>query len=105
MSDLQTVTGIILPNDWDLQGRLTEVVLYGADESEFVIHGGQEKQLLKLCHHRVSCTGTRAMDNRGRRVFEVRGYTVLGDEQDCGYDSGPDGFFGPGPGVPRMWSN
>ena len=105
MAQKQTVTGIVLPNDWDMQGRLIEVVLYGEDESEFVIHGGQEDALFGKCHNRVRCTGSKGMDNRGRWVLEVDGFEVLGDEVDCGYGAGADGDFVVGVSFPRMWRN
>lgn len=105
MAEMQTVTGIILPNDWDAQGRLTEVVLYGADESEFVLHGGQTRKLFGLCHHRVRCTGKRVMDNRGRWLLDVEEYTVLGDDMDCGYQPEGDCGLDVGLSFPRMWRN
>lgn len=83
-----TVTGIVVPNDWDRGGRLSEVVLCAADESEFVLAGDKQRELFALCHHRLSVTGTEASDDRGRRALVVAGYAVLGNEADCGYESG-----------------
>ena len=105
MAEKHEVTGIVLPNDWDIQGRLIEVVLYGEDESEFVLTGENEKQLFAKCHHRVSCFGTKAMDNRGRWVLTVERFKVLGDEADCGYESEFDFGGVVGATFPRMWRN
>jgi len=97
------VSGIILPNDWDPYGTLIEVVLYGSDESEFVVSGPQERALSALCHHRVECEGKVVMDNRGRYLLLVEQFEVLGDDLDSGYDYGWDTGGVVGVSFPRMW--
>lgn len=97
------VTGIILPNDWDPYGTLIEVVLYGADESEYVLSGTHERALSALCHHRVQCAGKPVLDNRGRRLLVVERFAVLGDGLDSGYDLGWDTGGPVGATFPRMW--
>lgn len=97
------VTGIVLPNDWDQDGSLIEIVLYGADESEFVISGPKEHSLFSLCHHRVECEGTPVLDNRGRHLLVVDKCRVLGDDVESGYDINWDNGFEVGLSFPRMW--
>ncbi|BBD08092.1 hypothetical protein [Desulfovibrio ferrophilus] len=100
---MKKVSGIILPNDWDQDGSLIEVVLYGSDESEFVISGPKETALLGLCHHRVECEGKQVLDNRGRWLLVVGQCRVLGDDVDSGYDFNWDGGSDVGQSFPRMW--
>lgn len=83
-----TVTGIVVPSDWDRTGRLAEVVICGPDESEMVVAGDKRLEMFHLCHHRLRVTGLETRDERGRRSLLVDGYAVLGDEVDCGYEAG-----------------
>ncbi|NJB68298.1 hypothetical protein GGQ74_001971 [Desulfobaculum xiamenense] len=93
------VTGIVLPSDWDHAGRLVEVVLYGSDESEFVLKGPRVKdELFKLCHYRLRVTGD-PVEDKGRKALEVLHFEILGNETDCGYETN----FDLGGGFPLSW--
>lgn len=94
-SELQAVTGIILPGRWDHAGRLVEVEIFGSDGTQYVLKGDRvDHEFFKLCHYRLRVEGVSAMEGK-RHVFTVSRFEILGDKLDCGYDNRFD-FTGSG---------
>lgn len=53
-----TVSGVILPSEWDESDRLVEVVLFSPEDGELVVSlQGAGRKLLGLCHCRVAAQG------------------------------------------------
>ncbi|MEW5772964.1 MAG: hypothetical protein AB1916_05510 [Thermodesulfobacteriota bacterium] len=82
-----SLSGIILPSEWDESDRLVEVVLFSPEDGELVIGlQGAGRKLLGLCHCRVAVQG-RVSAQGGRRVVEVASYKVLADAAGSGYEA------------------
>lgn len=72
-----TLTGIIIPADWNERHELIAVALATADEKEYRIGGGRkEKELLDLLHRQVEVTGPLTKDENGREIIAVRSYLL-----------------------------
>ena len=57
-SQIITVTGIIMPNNWDETGRTNEIALYTYSEEVYTLeHNKLMKELLNLIHQSVEIKG------------------------------------------------
>jgi hypothetical protein len=72
-----TLTGIVIPVDWNDDQEVIAVALATADEKEYQISGNRKgKELLSFLQQQVEVTGTLGKDDRGRTVIAVRRYMV-----------------------------
>jgi len=72
-----TLTGIIIPADWNERHELIAVALATADEKEYRIGGGRKgKELLELLHRQVEVNGALAKDENGKEIVTVRSYIL-----------------------------
>jgi streptomycin 6-kinase len=72
-----TLTGIVIPVNWNDDQEVTEAALATADEKEYRIGGNRKgKELLSFLQHQVEVTGTLSRDEKGRAVITVRRYFV-----------------------------
>lgn len=82
-----SVSGVVLPSEWDASDRLVEVVLFSPEQGELVVGpGGAGRKLLGLTHCRVAAQG-RIAARDGRRFIEVATYKVLADAAGSGYEA------------------
>lgn len=72
-----TLTGIVIPVDWNDDQEVISVALATADEKEYQIGGNRKgKELLGFLQHQLEVTGTLGRDDKGRPVIAVRRYIV-----------------------------
>jgi len=72
-----TLTGIVIPADWNERHELIAVALATADEKEYRIGNNRKgKELLGLLHRQVEVTGPLTKDDSGREIVTVKGYTL-----------------------------
>jgi len=72
-----TLTGIVIPADWNDRQELTAATLATADEREYRIDPrGKGKELLDYLQHQVEATGALGRDEKGRDVITVKRYIV-----------------------------
>lgn len=82
-----SVSGVVLPSEWDASDRLVEVILFSPEDGELVVGpGGAGHKLLGLCHCRVAVQG-RVLARDGRKFIEVASYKVLADAAGSGYEA------------------
>jgi hypothetical protein len=85
-----TLTGIVLPHQWDEKDRLTEVIFYSQEAGEFLIkREGAGSQLLRHTHCRIAVSGL-VESREGEKLLNVRHYKLLGSALDSGYEYVPD---------------
>jgi hypothetical protein len=74
--ELITVRGLIIPVDWDQEGKVVGLALSSYDEQEYRIEM-QDKgiELFKCVRKEVEVTGS--IDERdGKKIFNVKKYTL-----------------------------
>jgi hypothetical protein len=72
-----TLTGIVIPVEWDDDHGVIMAALATADEKEYRIAGNRKgKELLACLQRQVEATGTLGEDEEGRVVITLRRYTV-----------------------------
>lgn len=72
-----TLTGIIIPVDWNDDHEVIVTALATADEKEYRIGGNRKgKELLGYLQRQLEATGTLGEDEQGRSVITIRRYIV-----------------------------
>ena len=72
-----TLTGIVIPADWNDDQEVVAVALATPDEKEYRISGNRKgRELLDHLQHQVEVTGPLSGDEKGRRVITVRRYII-----------------------------
>jgi len=73
-----TLTGIVIPVDWNDDHDVIVTALATADEKEYRIVGTRKgKELLAYLQRQVEATGTLGEDEEGRIAITLKRYTVM----------------------------
>ncbi len=72
-----TLTGIVIPVDWNEDHEVIAVALAMPDEKEYRIGANRRgKELLRHLQRQVEVTGLLSEDEKGRMVVTVRNYVI-----------------------------
>lgn len=72
-----TLTGIVIPVDWNDDHEVIVTALATADEKEYRIGANRKgKELMAYLQRQVEATGTREEDEEGRPVITIKRYIV-----------------------------
>ena len=72
-----TLTGIVIPADWNDRQGVIAAALATADEKEYRICTTKKgKELLGVLQREVEATGVLDRDEKGRHIITVRSYIV-----------------------------
>ena len=84
------VTGIIIPNNWDENGRVIQIAIYtNAEDVYLVEQNRQEKELMSHINKRVAVKGKILGGNEGNPLIVVENYSVLAEMVDDENDTTP----------------
>ena len=74
-----TITGIIIPVEWDEKGNPVSTAVSTYSEREYLIDPSNRKglELQKLFRQKVRLTGTLGFSKSGRQIITVKKYTKL----------------------------
>ncbi len=71
-----TVSGVVIPVDWDSNGRILAAAIATRDEDEYRIDERDKgRKLLGLIHENVEVSGE-VREEEGRKVIWVKQYTL-----------------------------
>jgi hypothetical protein len=71
-------TGIIMPNNWDENGKVIEIALYTNTEDLYTVEQNSLSQkLIKFIHTRVEIRGKIRKHPDGKKSIAVQNYMVL----------------------------
>lgn len=77
------VTGIIMPNNWDEDGRIIGIAIYTNTEEVLGLeHNNITRELMNLLHRRVEIKGKINERPDGNATIAVQNYMVLKDIVD-----------------------
>jgi len=72
------VTGIIMPHNWDINGKVIQIAIYtNAEEVYLVEHNHLGQELLNHINRRVEVRGKKRERLDGNRYITVQKYVVL----------------------------
>lgn len=75
-SHLTTFTGVIIPADWDRDGRITGVAISTHDEDEYLVRRrAKGTELVRLLRKEVEVTGWAELD-QGKKRITVKDYRL-----------------------------
>ncbi len=78
-----TITGVVVPTDWDARGTISAVAISTPREEEYLVENGPlAEDLLDLYGADVLVTGTVSDDMEGNKMIAVESYELLGDDED-----------------------
>jgi len=77
-----TLTGIVIPADWNDRQELIAAALATSDEKEYRIAGTKKgKELLDCLQRQIEAIGVLTRDEKGRNVITVKRYSVKQSEK------------------------
>jgi hypothetical protein len=77
------VTGIIMPHNWDDNGRVTQIAVYTNKEEVYLVEPNQkEKELLTCINKRIAVKGQILRGDAGKLTVVVKNYSVLAEDAD-----------------------
>ena len=77
-SQKTTITGIIMPHNWDQTGRIIEIALYTDTEDVYVVDQSRlTGELMNLVHRMVEIRGKLSEHPDGNKSIAANKYTLL----------------------------
>ncbi|OQX21302.1 MAG: hypothetical protein BWK80_33850 [Desulfobacteraceae bacterium IS3] len=77
-----TAEGIVVPADWDENGKVIAVAISTYEEDEYIIDSENEKgrELLKIMRRKISVTGMIKSDTKYRKMITVKEYLLRSEK-------------------------
>ena len=76
-NNLTTITGLIIPANWDRDGNVTGVAISTHDEDEYLVQErAKGAEMLRLVRREVEVTGWAELD-QGKKTITVKDYRLL----------------------------
>ena len=73
-----TISGIVMPTEWDDYDDVTSVAIQTSDEKEYLVDRNKKgKELLELIEEEVAATGVVREDGDSNYIIKVNEYSVL----------------------------
>jgi len=73
-----TISGIVIPIEWDDYDDSTRVAIQTSDEKEYLVDRNKKgKELLELIEEEVEATGVVREDGDSNYIIKVNEYSVL----------------------------
>ena len=83
----RTIHGIIIPGEWDENGKIIGIAIETTDEEKYVIYqNNRVKELFEFIHHKVEATGTVTANAHGDMTIKINRYNLIrGNEEEEAY--------------------
>jgi hypothetical protein len=79
----RTITGTLIPDDWDDQGNVIRVLIKASDYEEYVVEPSRQgKQLLSITDRTVRVRGTVRERLNGDLTISVDNYKMIHEEEE-----------------------
>ena len=75
---LATITGLLMPADWDEKGNIIAAVISTYSEEEYLIdQDSRNEELLTFVRQRVKVSGLVREDEDGNKMITIKRYEIL----------------------------
>ena len=72
-----TISGIIIPGEWDENGKVIGIAVETTDEEKYLVYKDNKgKELLEFIQHKAEATGTVGVDEHGDMNIRVNRYNL-----------------------------
>lgn len=79
----QTITGIVIPAEWDDDDNVIQVAIQSEDYEEYLVENNEKgKELLAFIDYEVEVTGTVKERKDGEMMINVKRYEALGEYEE-----------------------
>ncbi len=73
-----TISGIVIPIDWDDYDDVTSVAIQTSDEEEYLVDKNKKgKELLAFIEEEVEVTGTLIEDEDGNFIIKINEFSLI----------------------------
>jgi hypothetical protein len=77
------ITGIIMPHNWDENGKVIQIAIYTNKEEVYLVEHNQEaKELLNYINKRVAVKGKILTRNDTSQLVFVKNFLILAEDAD-----------------------
>ena len=71
----ETVSGMLIPAEWDDQGRLTGMMLSAFDDEEYLIENSQK--FIELAHQNIEASGIVRRNRKSFRTINIKKFSLI----------------------------
>ncbi len=71
----ETVSGVLVPGEWDDNGRLTGMILSAFDDEEYRIENSQK--FLELADQHIEASGVIRRDRKSFRTINIKRFSLI----------------------------
>jgi len=80
----RTITGIVIPSNWDEEDNVIRVAIKAPDYEEYIVEPSRQgKQLLSMIDRTVRVRGTVRERLNGDLTISVDNYKMIQEEEEC----------------------
>ena len=81
----RTISGIIIPGEWDENGKVIGIVIETTDEEKYLVYKNNKgKELLEFTQYKVDATGIVTADEHGDMTIKLNRYNLIrGNEEEA----------------------
>ena len=73
----RTISGIIIPGEWDENGKVIGIAIETTDEEKYLVYQDNKgKELLEFIQYKVEATGTLRADEHDDSIIKVNRYNL-----------------------------
>lgn len=81
----QTISGIVVPSQWDDTGKITGLTIQSFNENEYLVESRKiGKDLNSLLHKKVEVTGRVKEHLDGKKTIRIQAFRPMGTD-NCGF--------------------
>jgi len=81
-SKITVINGLVIPVDWDQNGKIQAVSISSFDEMEYLVDNNDKgKELFDLLHQQLEVRGIIGLNEKRQNVITIQGYRKISNMQ------------------------
>ena len=82
----RTISGIIIPGEWDENGKVIGIVIETTDEEKYLVYKNNKgKELFEFTQYKVDATGIVTADEHGDMTIKMNRYNLIRGNKEEAY--------------------